>query len=295
MPLTLTQIIFGLLLLYFAISYASSRLDNTRLEIASRWVRWVTFALVVGLFFAGEEPDFASLAFWRLVLGAFLLWLLIETVYNWVLIAALSRSDIPLFPRFCVNPEGEEWPNERRFLLLRQWLGARGFRRLQSIRAKLGSPVELRSVIYQSEDNTVRLQILFIPKRPGLVQASYVLSTCTQEGERVITDNIYLPFGGYYPENWFLERRPRVQSLEKLLSLHKRRLLHGGVNVQLWADEGEPLEELNREQGELERLNTQVGFLVAQGDQEAHGRLTMAGRYRLWKEIWLLKYFGTSL
>lgn len=295
MPLSLTQIIFGLMLLYFAISYLSSRLDNNLFEIISRWVRWITFALVVALLFSTSEPDIHSLGFWRMVLGAFLLWFLCETIYNWVLISALSRSNIPLFPRFDSNMGGDEWPAERRFALVREWLRVRGFRRLQSLRAKLDNPIELRSSIYQSEDNAVRLQILFIPKRPGMVQASYILSTRTREGERVITDNIWLPYGGYYPEDWFLERRPLVQSLEKLLSIHKRRLLHGGVNVEPWDEEDEPLSELNRQQSELERLNVQAGFLVELREQETYGRLTTAGRYRLWKEIWLLKYFGTSL
>lgn len=295
MPLTLTQIVFGLLLLYFGISYLASRLDNPLFEVVSRWVRWITFALTLAVLLAGEEPDLRAFAFWRIALAAFLLWFLLETVYNWLLISALSRSTIPLFPRFDANVNAEEWPQQRRFTLLRQWLRARGFRKLQSIRARLDNPIELRSSIYQSEDNVVRLQVLFIPKRPGVMQANYILSTCTREGERVITDNICLPYGGYYPGNWFLERHPLMQSLEKLLRLHRRRLLHGGVNVEHWPQEDEPLEELNRQQNELERLNTQAGFLVDLRDQETYGRLTTAGRYRLWKEIWLLKYFGVSL
>lgn len=295
MPLTLSQVIFVLLLLYFATSYFSSRLDSTLFEIGCRWLRWVTFALVVGLIFSGEEPEVRSLNFWRITFAAFLLWFLFETVYNWLLISALSRSTIPLFPRFDRNTEGEGWPNQRRFMLLREWLRVRGFRRLQSLKARLDNPIELHATVYQSEDRVVRLQVLFIPRRPGMVQTNYILSTRTREGEQVITDNISLPFGGYYPENWFLERRPLVRSLERLLKLHRRRLLHGGVNVEPWSADSDPLEELNREQRELEQLNVQAGFLVNLNEQETYGRLTSNGRYRLWKEVWLLKYFGVSL
>lgn len=295
MPVFLTQILFAMLVVYLCVSYFSARTYSPRLDIAGRWLRWLLFALIFGSLFCGRDADLASFAFWRLAAAGFLLWFLLETVYNWILIGALSRSQIPLFPRFRANLAGDEWPLERRTAHLRQWLKARGFRRLQSVKSELESTVVLRSGIYQSEDDAIRLQVLFIPKRPGVVQINYVLSTCTQEGERVITDNIYVPYGGYYPDNWFLERRPLQQSLEKLLSLHKRRLLRGGVNVQPWQEEDEPLEDLNRQQSELERFNVEAGFLVDLREQETYGRLTSEGRYRLWKEIWLLKYFGINL
>jgi len=54
------------------------------------------------------------------------------------------------------------------------------------------------------------------------------------------------------------------------------------------------LEEMNEQQRILERLNTETGFLVPRPCQEEEGKLTADGSYRLWKEMWLLAYFGKS-
>jgi len=109
---------------------------------------------------------------------------------------------------------------------------------------------------------------------------------------RVVTDNLYIPFGGFYPENWLVERRPRVRSLPRLLKRHRRR-----VEKLNSAPEGfavEPLAELNAAQHELDRLNTELGFLYPHNERDDHGKITQAGRYRVWKEIWMLNYLGRS-
>jgi hypothetical protein len=44
----------------------------------------------------------------------------------------------------------------------------------------------------------------------------------------------------------------------------------------------------------LEYVNTELGFLSPHHDREDYGKMTYEGRYRVWKEIWLLNYFGRS-
>jgi hypothetical protein len=56
----------------------------------------------------------------------------------------------------------------------------------------------------------------------------------------------------------------------------------------------EPAEELNSAQRDLDRLNTELGFLHRQTDREDLGKITLEGRYRVWKEIWMLNYLGRS-
>jgi hypothetical protein len=58
--------------------------------------------------------------------------------------------------------------------------------------------------------------------------------------------------------------------------------------------EDDALEELNDHQGILERLNTEIGFLVPRPLQEEDGKISQEGRYRLWKEMWFLAYLGKS-
>ena len=57
----------------------------------------------------------------------------------------------------------------------------------------------------------------------------------------------------------------------------------------------EPLADFNSMQHELDRLNTELGFLHKQGERENLGKITHQGRYRVWKEIWMLNYFGRAL
>jgi hypothetical protein len=49
---------------------------------------------------------------------------------------------------------------------------------------------------------------------------------------------------------------------------------------------------LNQQQRVIERTNTELGFLLPRSQHEEHGVLTWEGRYRVWKEAWLLSYFG---
>ena len=56
----------------------------------------------------------------------------------------------------------------------------------------------------------------------------------------------------------------------------------------------EPLADLNAAQHELDRLNTELGFLHPHHEREDLGKITHEGRYRVWKEIWMLNYLGRS-
>lgn len=286
------QILVALLLLSLLVSYGNLRLNLPLVAILNRWARWILLALLVAAM--AHQFSWTYKPFWVVALSVFLGWFLLETIYNWVLISALSRSPIPLFPRFRNNTGGDEWPAQRKFIELRDWLRSQGFKKLQSIKAELDEALPIRASIYQEENGQTRCQIIFFPVRGTGFNAAYILSSQTREGERVITENVFLPFGGYYPDNWFVERRPLIRSLEKLLKLHRRRLVQGEVNVEAW-DDHEPLEEINRQQSKLEDINRQYGFLLPSEYQEEHGRISWEGRYRLWKEIWLLNYFGITV
>ncbi|HXA81223.1 MAG TPA: hypothetical protein VNV14_08125, partial [Opitutaceae bacterium] len=54
------------------------------------------------------------------------------------------------------------------------------------------------------------------------------------------------------------------------------------------------LADLNAQQYGLEQVNTELGFLFPRADREEHGKITYEGRFRVWKEILLLNYFGRS-
>lgn len=259
--------------------------------VLGRWTRWFLFGALFAYFLKTFELSFRPE--WVHFITGMAIWFVLETGYNWIAIKALSRSELPLFPEFHVNADGDEWPADARFIELKDWLRRENYSRLKALKAELFEGTFLRSSIYESQDGLIRIQILFLPKRKGGATACYTISTCTKDGSRLITDNLFLPYGGYYPESWNICRKPLMGSLKRLLALHCKRLMTSKIQpIQV---EDDALVELNDQQRILERLNLETGFLVPRPRQEEEGKITYEGRYRLWKEMWMLAYFGKSV
>ncbi len=275
--------LFALLLSFFNRTIASPVV-----AIVNRWLRWASFSLAIAWLthFIGwsERP------FWVLAVTAFLLWMLMETLYNWLAIAALSQSAVPLFPKFSINTTGEEWPVIRRAIRVRDWLRKHRFTPVQALLADIGNGIQLRISVHQDPEARTRVQVLFIPVNPNAVTVCLSVSSRTASGMRYTTDNLFLPFGGFYPEDWSVERRPWTRRLQTLLAKHHARLAADAQTVVPW--ETDPLSDLNDQHRDLDRLNTELGFLFPQGMREEHGKMTAEGRYRVWKEVWLLNYLG---
>ncbi|MGZ0707784.1 hypothetical protein ACWPKO_05560 [Coraliomargarita sp. W4R53] len=268
-----------------------NRLSMPTFLVIGRWTRWFLFAALFAYFLEIFQLSFRPT--WVHFVTGFAFWFVLETGYNWIAIKALSRSELPLFPEFYVNEDGDEWPADARFIELKDWLRAEKYSRLKALKAELFEGTYLRASIYESQDTLTRIQILFLPKRKGGTTACYTISTHAKSGERLITDNLFLPYGGYYPESWNMCRKPLIGSLKRLLLLHHKRLL--AAKLELIQVEDDALEELNDQQRILERLNTETGFLVPRPRQEEEGKITYEGRYRLWKEMWMLAYLGKSV
>ncbi|OHE88944.1 MAG: hypothetical protein A3G75_04150 [Verrucomicrobia bacterium RIFCSPLOWO2_12_FULL_64_8] len=275
-------------ILGLALFSLNQRMASPVVAIFVRWLRWLLFSL--GGAYVVEQVDPGGRPFWVVAAALFLLWFLGETVYNWMAISALSQSPLPLFPRYVVNTSGEEWPTHFRLLRVREWLRAQKFVQVQALRAEIGG-IQLRLSVYQDRTGTTRLQVLFVPQASGAISVCYTLASRTADGLRYVTDNLYLPFGGFYPENWLVERNPWRRRLSGLVARHQARLAAAGAFAP-WT--GEPLEDINQQQFELERLNTELGFLFPHDQREEHGNMTHEGRFRVWREIWTLDYFGRA-
>jgi len=268
----------------------NQRYASPVLAIFNRWLRWLIFAF--GAAKITIDFGWSERPYWLLSVTYFVVYFLGETIYRWLEIHALSVSPLPLFPRFVVNASGEEWPTHPRLLAVRDWIRREGFKPVQSLKAEVAPGLYLRVSVYQDEPGHQRLQVMFLPQASGGIVVCHSLASRTADGMRYVTDNLYLPFAGFYPENWLVERRPWRRSLKTLLSLHRARLQRAGVTLAPW--DTEPLADLNAQQHALEQVNTELGFLFPQSEREQHGKMTVEGRYRVWKEIWLLNYFGVS-
>jgi hypothetical protein len=275
----------ALLLLLF---YVNLRLASPVVAIAIRWLRWVLFSL-----FAADTAlrfDWIDRPFWAVAAGMFLAWFLLESVYNWLRVSAISLSPLPLFPKFVANTSGDEWPTQQRLLRVRDWLRREGFSQVQALKAEVGGGIWLRVSVYHNAARTIRLQVAFLPQDNGALTVCYSLTSRTADDRRFITDNFFLPFGGFYPENWTVDRHPWRRSLPRLLARHEKHLARAGATPVAW--ETDPLEDLNQQQFLMEQVNTELGFLLPHREREEHGKITPEGRFRVWREAWQLDYLG---
>lgn len=278
------------MLLSILLMRVNQRMASPVLLILDRWLRWFLFAF--GCAQICTEYGLIERPFWTLAVAFFLLWFLIVTLYDWLAITAHSLSPLPLFPRYTINASGDEWPVQPRLLKIREWLRGQGFRQVQALKAEIGGGIHLRTSIYQDAQATLRVQVSFLPQGPEAISVCYAVSSTTEDGARYLTDNLYIPFGGFYPENWFVERVPWRRSLARLLERHRTRLREAGAPIVSFATD--PLTDLNAVQHELDQLNTELGFLHPHAEREDFGKFTAEGRYRVWKEIWMLNYLGRS-
>lgn len=269
----------------------NQRLASPTVSIMDRWLRWFVFSF--GCAQLCRDYALINRPFWALALGFFLIWFLGETLYNWLAISALSASPLPLFPRYEPNLGGAEWPVNPRMLRIREWLREQGFHKTEALKAGVGGGLYLRVSIYQDPSATIRLQVTFLPQSGGAIAVCYTLTSLAPDGRRFVTDNLYVPFAGFYPENWLVVRRPRCRSLARLLARHRARLAAAGIEPVPF--DSDALSDVNASQRELEQLNTELGFLHPLGRRDDFGKISPEGRYRVWKEIWMLNYLGRSV
>ena len=283
-------LLFTLAIITISLPILGGRFSIPICLILGRWLRWLLFgalfAYIIKTFGLSLRPDWVHFA------TGIAFWFIIETGYNWIAIKALSFSDLPLFPEFYENKDGDEWPAGKRFIDIKEWLRGQNYIRLKALKSQLFADTYLRASIYESSDQLTRIQILFLPKRKGGATACYTISTHGKDGSRVVTDNHILPYGGYYPESWEMCRKPLIGSIKRLLLLHHKRVLR--LKVESVGVHDDALEELNDHQRILERLNTEIGFFVPRPRREEEGRISQEGRYRLWKEMWFMAYLGKS-
>ncbi len=264
-------------------------------RVFARWLRGGLFAFIFACFaqwWMTSDAPTATVGFGKLWLLGGLVWLLFDTTRTWLLISALSRADQPMFPRF-VEASEAGWPNQPRYMALREILRKEEWAPTLFLRADdpegMGG-VQLR--VYLSQDKRVRLHLYFILLPTGAVSWAGLLESWTKDDQRLVTDNFFLPCGGFYPENWHVKRAVWRRSLETLEKLHRRRMDEAGAD---WRElEGCTAAEIAAQQRAVEQVNLGMGFLTPPQEREEAGSLTSAGRYLLWKEVLLLNYFGIA-
>lgn len=290
MPETLSLFLAPAVAVLLLLFYINLQVASPILAIPIRWLRWILTAL----FAAQTNAQFHLIdrPFWVVTATVFLLWFLLESGFNWLKVSAISLSPLPLFPRYVINSGGDEWPTQKRLLRVRDWLRHNRFVHVQALKAELGGGIWLRTSVYHSADNSLRLHVLFVPQENAAITVCYSLATLVTHTRRYVTDNLYIPFGGFYPESWQVERSPWRRNLARLVGRHRERVTQSGEKALTW--EVSPINDLNQQQQHMEQINTELGYLLPHADREEFGKITPEGRFRIWKEAWLLDYLGIA-
>ncbi|OIO59892.1 MAG: hypothetical protein COX01_05310 [Verrucomicrobia bacterium CG22_combo_CG10-13_8_21_14_all_43_17] len=287
----LGNILLLFIIFAFMLLWGNVRLGWPWLTIVNRWVRWGLVSFIGAYFLKAFE--IADKPFWVLLVVCFLAWFLLETVYMWLGISALSKSSVPLFPSYQKNNTGEVWPARKRFIELKEEIRRLGFSNEVPLMAKILGEVNMFVIVMDDEPGLRRLQVVFLPRRDGAFSVHFVVTSLFKSGGRCMTDNIFMPFGGFYPSNWYVRRKPLTTSLSRLLEVHDQQVKMLGKELEKWVEE--PLVDLNQQQRMLQQLNMKKGFLLPPSLVEEYGKITNEGRYRLWKEIWLMNYLGLTV
>jgi hypothetical protein len=185
------------------------------------------------------------------------------------------------------------WPNSSdAWRNAQQSLTKFGFSHECILRAHWDEKLAFFCQILLSADHRTRMVVHFPVTFCEHSSPSVMLYSIATNGEMIITDNCYGTFGGYYPSSWDVDRRPLLRSIDRLHALHSRRL-NGRSLLKLLAP---ALSSLNMMQKSIIDENLMRNFfLVVQENGGNLLRLADEAGFRVWAEMFLLKYFGRSL
>jgi len=267
--------------------YRAKALPTFSQLLLNRWLRWLLFG--IGLAYLFRSFGWSDRPYWAFAPSLLLMWILLESIYTWVAVRALSHSPIPVYPNYRDASDEKGWPVDPAFLQAREEIRKLEFHTNRHLIADLGGGIVLRSLLYLNQEKNIRLQVLFVPRAVGNPMCFYTFSSRTEKGV-IATDNVSLPFGGVCPQNWYHMRKPFVSSVTRLFQLHQRHIQKTGDSITQVGED--LLDDLNEEQEKLDQESTERGILLPKSMRAEEGKLTSDGRYRIWKQILLLNYFG---
>lgn len=255
------------------------------LGIPIRWCRWILFSLFVAYLANGfgltERP------WWVVAVCAAGLWFFGETGYNWFIIRTLNTAKKTFTPHFIQENTELPWPKTQRGIADRDYLRQAGYTEATTFVVKNMRTIYLKGAVYLNPESTVRLCVFFIANKTNWLQY-YIVQSVGHDGALLLTDANPVAFGGEYPKNWQVKRMPFTHTLATLLRAHQQWTLKYRTQPVLSGI----IEDLNAQQVELQRFNEQNGYLNTEARRDTEGQLTPHGRYKLWKAMWILDYFG---
>jgi len=280
-----------LLLAVYCLSHIlSKQLPIRIIRLFSHWARWLTFACAFSLMLTYFE--WSNRADWVHFISGLAAWFILETLYYKISIHMLNISEMDLFPKYKNDTNENLWPINKEVLKIKDLLSEEGFKEEETLKAEIIAHLVIRQAVFLDETRKIRLNVLFIPNAKNEIKLFYSLFSQKTSGEYLLTDNQNMPFGGYYPDHWTVNRYPISHSLKKLLKKHREAMSESEGE---WSEvEGDIRTKTNRLQWELEKKNREMGFLN-EPNREDKQQISSEGCFRIWIEMWLLAYFGKTL
>jgi hypothetical protein len=280
-----------LLLAVYCLSHIlSKQLPIRIIRLFSHWARWLTFACAFSLMLTYFE--WSNRADWVHFISGLAAWFILETLYYKISIHMLNISEMDLFPKYKNDTNENLWPINKEVFKIKDLLSEEGFKEEETLKAEIIAHLVIRQAVFLDEARKVRLNVLFIPNAKNEIKLFYSLFSHKTSGEYLLTDNQNMPFGGYYPDHWTVNRYPISHSLKKLLKKHREAM---SESEEEWSEvEGDIRTKTNRLQWELEKKNREMGFLN-EPNREDKQQISSEGCFRIWIEMWLLAYFGKTL
>jgi hypothetical protein len=280
-----------LLLAVYCLSHIlSKQLPIRIIRLFSHWARWLTFACAFSLMLTYFE--WSNRADWVHFISGLAAWFILETLYYKISIHMLNISEMDLFPKYKNDTNENLWPINKEVLKIKDLLSEEGFKEEETLKAEIIAHLVIRQAVFLDEARKVRLNVLFIPNAKNEIKLFYSLFSHKASGEYLLTDNQNMPFGGYYPDHWTVNRYPISHSVKKLLKKHREAMIESEGE---WTElEGDIRTKSNCLQWELEKKNREMGFLN-EPNREDKQQISSEGCFRIWIEMWLLAYFGKTL
>lgn len=280
-----------LLLAVYCLSHIlSKQLPIRIIRLFSHWARWLTFACAFSLMLTYFE--WSNRADWVHFISGLAAWFILETLYYKISIHMLNISEMDLFPKYKNDTNENLWPINKEVLKIKDLLSEEGFKEEETLKAEIIAHLVIRQAVFLDETRKIRLNVLFIPNAKNEIKLFYSLFSHKTSGEYLLTDNQNMPFGGYYPDHWTVNRYPISHSLKKLLKKHREAMSESEGEWSVV--EGDIRTKTNRLQWELEKKNREMGFLN-EPNREDKQQISSEGCFRIWIEMWLLAYFGKTL
>ena len=120
----------------------------------------------------------------------------------------LNISEMDLFPKYKNDTNENLWPINKEVLKIKDLLSEEGFKEEKTLKAEIIAHLVIRQAVFLDEARKVRLNVLFIPNAKNEIKLFYSLFSQKTSGEYLLTDNQNMPFGGYYPNHWTVNRYP---------------------------------------------------------------------------------------